>query len=207
MSDSASLLKMQNVTSQVKPLVNVGLSAWVVQDGNYGDFEVGQDAKFALEFAALSELEKIEDGEPRAELVTACAYRVRGRVVFVTAGVWVVDMGAFIAFQETKPPEYAQAGTCVEGRIYLGIDPFFYFERLCRVDGMPPLSYRWSVEDIQVESTPWVETKAGLGRAVKSRDPHRQSFKRVPKTDAWNDDDGNAHYVLGCRLSASPERP
>ena len=30
--------------------VSIGLSAWIIQDGNYGDFRVGQQARFALEF-------------------------------------------------------------------------------------------------------------------------------------------------------------
>jgi hypothetical protein len=31
-------------------LIHVGLFSWIIQDGNYDDFEVGQAAKFALEF-------------------------------------------------------------------------------------------------------------------------------------------------------------
>jgi hypothetical protein len=28
----------------------IGLSSWIIQDGNYGDFETGQVLGFALEF-------------------------------------------------------------------------------------------------------------------------------------------------------------
>ena len=34
----------------------IGLSAWIIQDGNYGDFSVGQRAEFALEFYAREAL-------------------------------------------------------------------------------------------------------------------------------------------------------
>ena len=31
-------------------LLNVGLDAWIIQDGNYADFRVGEEQDFALEF-------------------------------------------------------------------------------------------------------------------------------------------------------------
>jgi hypothetical protein len=31
-------------------LLVVGLSSWIIQDGNYGNFSRGADAAFALEF-------------------------------------------------------------------------------------------------------------------------------------------------------------
>lgn len=34
----------------------IGMSAWVIQDGNYADFSVGQRAEFAIEFYAAEQL-------------------------------------------------------------------------------------------------------------------------------------------------------
>ena len=30
------------------------------------------------------------------------------------------------------------------------------------------------------------------------RDEQNESFTEVAETDAWNDDNGNAHYILKC---------
>jgi len=105
--------------------INVGLSSWIIQDGNYGDFTVGQHAKFALEFGALGELRPATEGPLSAEHLGASRYRVRARVVFLAEGVWVIDAGAFMTFQE-RPHESTQLGAFVEGDVYLGIDPFFW---------------------------------------------------------------------------------
>lgn len=37
--------------SGAKQMYFVGVSAWIIQDGNYGDFHAGDFAKFALEFS------------------------------------------------------------------------------------------------------------------------------------------------------------
>ena len=34
--------------------LNIGIDSWIIQDGNYGNFVVGQDTKFAIEFYPLS---------------------------------------------------------------------------------------------------------------------------------------------------------
>jgi len=54
-----------------------------------------------------------------------------------------------MAFQQAEPPGHVAVGAMVEGSIYLGIDPFFYFEELHGLVGMPPLSYRWMVREIR----------------------------------------------------------
>ena len=38
--------------------INVGLSSWIIQDGNYEDFAVGQEQRFALEFYAPDGLKR-----------------------------------------------------------------------------------------------------------------------------------------------------
>ena len=42
-------------------------------------------------------------------------------------------------------------GVAVSGELYLGVDPYFYFERLFRTPGMPPLIYEWQIEGIAIE--------------------------------------------------------
>jgi hypothetical protein len=188
-------------------MLHVGLSSWIVQDGNYGDFAVGQQARFALEFYPPNGLRPAGEGPLTAEHLGASRYRIHGRVVFVGPGVWAIDTGVFVAFEERQPPDHTKVGGWVEGELYLGIDPFFYFGYLYRIDGMPPLMYTWQVRTIIRETTPWVEVNDANGRPYRTRDESRKSFVPVIETRAWDDDGGNGHYVLGCESLGGPERP
>lgn len=161
-------------------LTRVGLSAWIIADGNYADFVVGQKAKFALEFYPSHGLNVAQDGPPVAQHLKASHYRVRAQVVFADANVWVIDAGSFMAFCEQRPPEHGRVGAWVEGEIYLGIDPFFYFEYLHRMDGMPPLTYSWIVREIARETTRGSRrrTKRG-GNTRPATIPEKDSNRRA----------------------------
>jgi hypothetical protein len=39
----------------------------------------------------------------------------------------------------------------------LGIDPFLYFENATEIKGIPALIYSWTIEDILIETAPFVE--------------------------------------------------
>lgn len=188
-------------------LTRVGVAAWIILDGNYADFAVGQTAKFALEFYPPHGLKLAQDGPPAAQHLKASHYQVRAQVSFAGENVWVINAGSFMAFYEQKPPDYVSVGAWVEGEIYLGIDPFFYFEYLHRMDGMPPLTYSWIVREIARETTPWIEAQDEVGRVHQTRDDSREGFKPTRQTNARRDDGGNAHYVLGCQRIEGPGRP
>jgi hypothetical protein len=194
------------VSNDLAPAIHIGLSAWIIQDGNYGDFSIGQHAKFALEFGALDTLRPVADGLVTAEYLGAARYRVRARVAFVSDSVWVIDVGAYMAFSE-GPPEGAQLGALVQGDVYLGIDPFFYFEGLCKIPSMPPLSYRWLIREIQLETTPWRDGRLPNGTRTRERDDSKESFAPTTATNAWHDDGGHGHYVLSCEREGGPEMP
>jgi hypothetical protein len=188
-------------------IYSVGVSAWIIQDGNYPDFAVGDKCEFALEFHPQQDLQPVMARGAITEHITGSRYLIRGQIVFVEPNVWVIDAGPIIAYQETKPPPFAVAGMWVEGEVYIGIDPFFYFEGLYRLEGMPVLSYIWLVRQIMLETTPWIETKDAKGRRVLTRDKSRESFVPTRETKAWTADDGNAHYVMKCERLTGPERP
>ena len=189
------------------PLVRVGVSAWIIQDGNYGDFSVGERTRFALEFHPIKPLQRSQDGLPLAERLKGSRYFVRARVAFLASNVWVIDAGSFMAYLEESPPQHVGVGNWLEGEIYLGIDPFFYFEDLHRQDGMPPLIYEWIVRSIQRETTPWIETKNAHGRSFFTRDETKESFVPTQSTKAWHDDGGSAHYLLSCEGVGRPTLP
>ena len=90
---------------------------------------------------------------------------------------------------------FATVGRWVEGEIWIGIDPFFYKERLNQTPGMPDLFVDWSVTRIQLETTPWIEDVSS-GRKLRMRDTEHESWADRASTDAWTDDGGGADYLL-----------
>lgn len=182
----------------------IGLSSWIIQDGNYGDFQAGDNAEFALEFYRES-LEKSSLAQKTIERVAPAAYRINGEVIFSREGVWVIDFG-LRAFQEHTPSIELKQGAFVSGVIHLGIDPFFYFESLYAVAGMPPLIYQWRIERILRQTAPFIETRSETGQRILTRDPEKLGWKMIQRADAWSDDGGNAEYVLVCALLNSESR-
>jgi hypothetical protein len=176
--------------------MQIGIDAWIIQDGNYPDFEVGQSARFALEFYAHSVAAATAPVQ-RFTLTRPARYDLSGIVAFRTNDVWVIDAG-FLAYSESQPPLFATLGSAVTGDFYLGIDPFFYFEDLCRLQGMPELRYEWRIDSIARETTPWISTIDTAGREVLQRDEPRTSYEPVDRTNAWHDDSGNGSYILEC---------
>jgi hypothetical protein len=97
-------------------------------------------------------------------------------------------------------------GRFVEAEIYLGIDPFSYFERLYTLPKMPALIYSWKINSIGQQTAPFVETRELSGQKVLVRDEKKLGYMTITKTDAWKDDGGNAEYVLTCtRLDILPK--
>jgi hypothetical protein len=185
----------------------VGLSSWIIQDGNYPDFERNQQASFALEFDPVKGLQVGKpETPPSITLINSpdCSarYNATGRVVHVADDWWVVDFG-LLAFREDKSSKHTfRADDCVRGEISFGIDPFFYFERLARQDDAPALIYDWTIAKIEMQTAPRIETKP----KYFERDPRLLGWRAIEQTDAWHDDDGGAEYLLHCRRNEVPPR-
>jgi len=174
--------------------LSVGLSSWIIQDGNYGDFEEGGQYTFALEFA-LGAIESIASAGRSLRHIAGADYRFTAEVVFTQPGLVVIDAGV-LCYREDKSTEGGLVtGSFIAGDLSLGIDPFFWLETHSRAPGAPNLSYRWRLRAILLETTPWVHTDSGSRRAQVPR-----TFKAVPRTDAWAHDEGHAEYVLVCEL-------
>jgi hypothetical protein len=181
----------------------VGIDAWIIQDGNYPDFERGL-TEFALEFAFVEGVARTSETATSMAHIDGARHAVTGRVVATFRDAWVIDVGV-LAFEERPPPTWAQPGVGCAGEIYLGVDPFFYFERLRLRPEFPALMYAWRIDDIALETTPW-RTRQIEGRTIRSREETQPSYRSVDRTDAWTDDGGNAHYVLEARMVGGPTR-
>jgi hypothetical protein len=179
----------------------IGLDSWIIQDGNYPDFGVGQQAEFAVEFFLPEPNLLDESAQPSLDPVEDAAYDMRGRVVAILDRVWVLDCGLINLYQEIQPPEGVNVGDTVSGRGTLGIDPFFYFERLHLLEAMPPLVYTWHIDEIRMQTAPFIQTGNML-----ARDPTKLGWRQIERTDAWHDDDGRAGYLMICSLLEVPPK-
>ena len=82
---------------------SIGLAAWIIQDGDYGDFNVGERAEFALEFYAAGGVELVPDSDVHATHLHDDRYDAIGRIVHVDERCWVLDFG-LLAFHEGVVP-------------------------------------------------------------------------------------------------------
>jgi hypothetical protein len=122
------------------PEWNVGISAWIGQDGKQGDFQRHQKAKFAVEFYP-HDFRPIAAAEKIAECVEDSRYRVHAQVASVLKGAWVVDLGVQ-AFQQSKPPKGFRQGRLDSGGHLLGDRSVLLFRRACSCPRDPPADLR-----------------------------------------------------------------
>lgn len=176
--------------------LNIGLSSWIIQDGNYPDFELGKEYKFALEVGPeglILSNEKLKS----LNQTHGSQYTFDAEVLIHEPGLTVIDAGV-LCYHEGQIADGLKAGDYISGDLYLGVDPFFWLESHSRRSDVPNLFYRWLVKEILLETTPWQESLDSTGRKCLSRVEASKSFKPVERTNAWEDDDQNAHYVLRC---------
>lgn len=127
--ESRTAPSMLRVVSSPNARWSIGLAAWIIQDGNYADFNVGDRAEFALEFYAAGDVELVPDSDVHATQMHDDRYDAVGRVVHVDERCWVVDFG-LLAYHEGVVPGGVVPGQTIRATIGLGVDPFMYFERL-----------------------------------------------------------------------------
>lgn len=173
----------------------IGLDAWMIQDGNYGDFSVGQTVAFAVEFTGDLSVGS-ESISPIHE--TDSKYWVSGPVTAAEEELWMVDFG--ISALNTHPEGF-QVGDHLEGIVALKVDAYDYAYWATRVV-LPPAIYVWRVAGIDLQTAPWVETRS----RYFERDEALWGWRSIDRTDAWSDDHGNGQYLLTCELHDVPPR-
>jgi hypothetical protein len=201
----------------------IGLDGWVLQDGNYTEFEVGERRMFALEVATdrPDALHPTDERQPRAAHTGAdTTYDVVAHVMLaVDRGhgerLYVVDLGAVRAYTHhlrRADGRAVAAGDWLAGRLMVFVDHFSWMDAHAHEPGMPPLVHTWTVEAIEADETPWAPVEPGHpsyvgpdeGHPVRVRDRTREQWRPVERTASW-DDDGN--YRLLCRLDPAPPSP
>jgi hypothetical protein len=81
--------------------LKISLSRWIIEDGNYGDFCVGEKRKFALEFWAPTQLTRSAENVIFLQEQSGHSYDVTGRLVFASVGICVIDCGV-LAYSERE---------------------------------------------------------------------------------------------------------
>jgi hypothetical protein len=186
-------------------LWSIGLSAWIIQDGNYPDFAVGDAVEFAVEYYRQPGAEISScDSEPRARLLSEPLYDVVAKKVLETGDMTVLDIGILVYQRARQAAEPGGPGTRFRTRLHLGVDPFLYFEQLSKIEGALPLIYSWRVVSILRQTAPFIEiiptSSYPSSRSVRVRDQSKLGYETIERTNAWEDDNGFGEYVLRCEL-------
>jgi len=187
---------------------NIGLSAWIIQDGNYPDFAVGETVEFAVEFYQQpGTAVEICKSEVFARQVTETAYGVVAEKVLATDDATVLDIGILVFREGASQFPEVEHSNRFRTELELGVDPYFYFERLSKSQGVPALIYSWRVTSILRQTAPFIEmfSDSGpyAGRKTMVRDASKLGYEEISKTDAWQDDSGFCEYILRCDLLPS----
>jgi hypothetical protein len=177
----------------------IHLSGWIIQDGNYPDFSRGQHAEFAVEYWWDDGPRVTTATKSEAYSLDVAKYSVNARVHTVPEDVSVLDIGLLV-FHEEASPHPTEAGAVLEGQLGLGVDPFFYFERLAKDPRLPDLVYSWEILRIERDMTPWRQE----GR-VWVRDASMARWADVDVTDARHEQ-ASVEYVLHCRRRDIPPK-
>jgi hypothetical protein len=160
--------------------LQVFLARWIIEDGNYDDFCVGDRRKFALEIWASAPLAKSAENVMALREQSGHSYDVAGKLVFISDGVWVIDCGVLAySDRQSEIEGGCTIGDFVQGNMRLGVDPFFYFEQHYKVPSIPPLIYEWQVNSIEQDTTPFILSSDARGYI---RDESQRSHQSVRGT-------------------------
>jgi hypothetical protein len=184
--------------------LEIYLARWIIEDGNYDDFCVGDRRKFALEFWAPTPLTKSAENVMALREQSGHSYDVTGKLVFTSDGVWVIDCSVLAYFErESEIDGECKVGDFVQGSLRFGVDPFFYFEQHYKIPNIPPLIYEWQVNSIEQDTTPYI-----LSNDARTyiRDERRRSHQSVRGTAKnFIIPDQGPEFILYCsRLGTAP---
>jgi hypothetical protein len=184
--------------------LEIYLSRWIVEDGNYDDFCVGEKRKFALEFWPSAPLTRSKENVTSLQKQNDHSYNASGRLVFATDGVWVIDCGLLAYSQGASEIESGcKTGDFVRGDLKFAVDPFFYFEQYYKIPGIPPLIYEWHINSIEQDTTPYILSNDGR---MYIRDVSQCSSQAVHGTakDLITPDQGPEFVFYCSRIETEP---
>jgi hypothetical protein len=172
----------------------VGIQAWVIQDGNYDEFLVGRRYEFEVEALPLLVEESAIAEVPRVRHVEDGRHEFSGAVLkFLGHGAWVIDFGVY-CYGKGPLPEGLQIGDTLAGEVSFFLASPSVYEEAFGTQA-PFRTYSWRVDEIHLDTTPWVDEGGVLRR------PTNAGYVGVQATNALADDP-TAFYLLDCTLLA-----
>jgi hypothetical protein len=181
---------------------SVVLEPWIVQDGNYGDFSVGEVAQFALAFEPARVTPVVPTSRGARHLYDF-VYTVAAEVIYASDELSVLDFG-LRAYRTGKPEKWLASGGFVLAQVSLAVDPFDYWAFHSDIAEVPALVYSWRIDRITEDRTPTILHRILLHQW---RDESKTTFREVPKTDVWGAADDVSGYILHCtKLDVAPKR-
>ena len=188
--------------------LHVYMHSWIIEDGNYSDFCDGEERQFALELWAPNRLSASDRQEKSIIADDRYMYIVNALVAFSSADILVIDFGLLAYSEASADLEFGfKKGDFVTGGLALGVDPFFYFGRLSKIENVPALIYDWRIDSVEQETTPLIVVDYDNGTRGYVRDESKASFGQVKSTADFipNPNDSCPSYVLHCtKLETAP---
>ncbi len=183
-----------------------GIDGWILEDGEYDDFECGQLRDFGIELSVHGFA--VELAQTRAESARTAThlsavngarsvYDFMGEPIFVGEDAWLIDVGIVVCVSTFQLSAGGEVGDWLGGRGYFGLDSGFHH----RGGRSPQHRYTWRIDRIERDMTPWL----GTGPRTFTRDTASRSYSEVERTDAWEHQltpEGN-DYFLHCALVAA----
>ncbi len=196
--------------------MTIGLEGWIMQDGNYKDFAVGEEREFALEYGP----KRLPPGSektchiakpvnPSIEHIEEHLYDMTGQFSFIYKEFNVVDFGMVKAYargnwrtrdsRDELPSTLI--GEYITGHFYLAVDPFFWKESRRHYDHFPNITEKWRIDEILFDVTP-VQLVGRTWTPVQEE----RIFKSLDKTNMWKDTPPGMNiplgtsYLLNCTL-------
>jgi len=184
----------------------LSVAAASIVEGVHAEFVTGERTEFALEFRPETAI-FWERPVTHCEHVQLGRYLVSGKCTLVRPTYWVLDFG-LKAYHHGPAPEGLAPGETWTGRISLGVDSFLYRERIHAEPGVPPMAYRFETLRLWKNAAPFIEVPFPAVGRFRERDRTNVRYDPVTRTDAANDDEGDAEYlVLAGLLELLPTRP
>jgi hypothetical protein len=158
------------------------LSAWIIQDGNYPDFAVGDTVELAVEFYLRpGTAVDVCESEVCARPVAENRYAVVAEKVLAAEDVTVLDLG-ILAYHDgpLQLPETKRGGR-LRTALDLTVDRYFYFERLSQsTRGGSVQSFARQLHSSRQLRIPALMQAKGRSLAMPPTSPTRRSQKLTP---------------------------
>ncbi len=163
------------------------------------DVATGDKRRFGIEVVDHG-LQSSTQSERSAVSLGGAEYDIRAHVLLADPDFTALDLG-LLALSASELS--ARAGDWLAGPAALVVDLGAYLE----LGGPGKKSWfheYWStITGIWMMTAPLIETGPAHFR-IRIRDPEKMGWAPIDRTDAWADDDGNAYYVVRCRLDDDP---